>query len=163
MVRLQKLVLPGTLFALAALIIILWSCRYGVPDLDRKEEADLANLEHAVSINSLPSYRALNGINVSFIGEKKYPQPIAGRYAKSIIINNFRAAGEHAHKSAILITWENDSVEAIPAGATGLQLPPDKRAKDITIQGYSMHERRIFHDSARKGVLNWEILYEPVE
>jgi hypothetical protein len=116
-----------------------------------------------VLIDALPTYRTLNGINVSFKGKESFEQPIAGRAAKDIIIVSFKAMGENAGKSTINILWEDGTVERIPAGTMNRRLPSERVAKQITIQGYCVHERKIFRDSSRTGTLNWEIHYQAVE
>jgi hypothetical protein len=99
---------------------------------------------------------------VPFSGKVTLPQAIAGRFAKNLTIVNFSAAGDRAEKSAIKIVWENGEVERITPGTQNKQFAPERRAVEITIEGYSVHERRIFKDSARPGTLTWEIRYEPV-
>lgn len=163
-----KAFLLGALCTIGAIIIVLWVLGYEPPNrVDRTEvegkETTLAISEDTVSITSLPSYRTLSGINVIFRGKERYAQNIAGRYAQNITITSFRASGENAYKSAVIIIWEDGSIEVVPAGTANLRLSPEKKAKEIIIQGYSVHERKVFRDSARDGVLDWEIIYEPVE
>lgn len=161
--------LLGVLCTIAAVAMILWPLGYDAPSKQaddirgEEKQAALAISEDTVSITSLPSFRSLNGINVPFRGKKRFVQGIAGRYAQNITIAGFRASGENAYKSAIIITWEDGSIELVPAGTANVRFPPEKRAKEIIVQGYSVHERKVFRDSARDGVLNWEIIYEPVE
>jgi hypothetical protein len=116
-----------------------------------------------VIIEPLPTYRTLNGINVSFKGEADFQQVIAGRYAQDIRIISFRATGENAEKSSIIIEWEDGTTEIVHAGVSGQNLGAEKRAKQIIVKGYSMHERKVFRDSAKSGTLNWEIHYQPIE
>jgi hypothetical protein len=160
--------LMGALCIVATAIMVLWALDYKRPDpvdgitVEDKQGA-LAISSDTVLITALPSYRTLNGINVAFRGKKRYLQKFVGRYAQNITIVSFRATGEHAYKSTILITWEDDSTEIVSAGVTNIRFSAEKRAKEIVVQGYSVHERKVFRDSIRDGVLNWEILYEPVE
>lgn len=116
-----------------------------------------------VVIDRLPSYKTVNGINVAFNGKEKYPQLVLGTLAKNIVITSFRAEGENAHKSSITITWEDGTIDKISAGVTNRSFPPEKRAKEILVSGYSAHERQLFHDTSKPGILNWEIIYEPIE
>jgi hypothetical protein len=116
-----------------------------------------------VIIEPLPTYRTFNGINVSFKGKADFQQVIAGRYAQDIRIISFRATGENAEKSSISIVWEDGTTEIVPAGVSERNLGAKKRAKQIIIRGYSMHERKVFQDSAKSGTLNWEIHYQPIE
>lgn len=114
----------------------------------------------AVTITPL---RVVYGKDVPFEGKVELRQAIAGNFAKKIIVVNFQASGEHADKSKINIVWENGEVETIYPGTKDRVFPPEKRATQITVVGYSVHERRIFQDSNRKGNLSWEIHYEPME
>jgi hypothetical protein len=114
----------------------------------------------AVTITPL---RIIYGTEVPFEGKVELRQAIAGNFAKKLIVVNFQAAGEHADKSRINIVWENGEVETIYPGTKDRVFPPEKRATQITVIGYSVHERRIFKDSNRKGNLTWEIHYEPME
>lgn len=116
-----------------------------------------------VSIKALPPILTSRGIDVPFEGKKEITLPISGKLAQGLVIVNFQATGENANKSAIKIYWEDGAVEIIPPGTTNRVFQPDRRAKQIVIAAYSMYERRILHDLARKGTLNWEIRYEPVE
>ncbi|BBB91968.1 MAG TPA: hypothetical protein PKA28_06175 [Methylomusa anaerophila] len=125
--------------------------------------ADINIPPDAVTITPLPSLRILQGDKVSFEGKKELRQVIAGRLAQGLVVVNFQATGEHAEKSAIRIVWENGEVEMIYPGTIDRKLMPEKRAKEITILGYSMNERRVFQDLPRKGSLTWEIRYQPVE
>jgi hypothetical protein len=117
----------------------------------------------AVTITPLKPLQFMRGDDVPFEGKVELRQVIVGRFAKNLDIVNFQATGEHAEKSVLRIVWENGEVEKIYPGTKGRKLLPEKRAKEITIIGYSMYERRIFKDSSRKGSLTWEIRYEPVE
>jgi hypothetical protein len=114
----------------------------------------------AVTITPL---RVMRGTEVPFEGKVELRQAIAGNFAKKIIVDNFQATGEHADRSMLKIVWENGEVETIYPGTKDRVFPPEKRATQITISGYSVHERRIFKDSSRKGNLTWEIHYEPME
>lgn len=124
---------------------------------------NLLVMPDTVVIEALPTFRTLNGINVPFRGKTSFQQVIVGRYAKNIIIPHFKATGENAHKSVIEITWEDGTIDLIPAGTIERHFPQERRAKKIVIHGYSVHERRVFHDSTKPGVLDWEILYIPAE
>ncbi|MDD4601042.1 hypothetical protein SDC9_05904 [bioreactor metagenome] len=117
----------------------------------------------AVIIKHLPPLLIMRGTNVPFEGKVELPQAIAGRFAQDIVITNFQATGDNAEKSIIKIVWENGEVENVYPATKDKHFSADKRALEISIVGYSMHERRIFKDSSRKGTLTWEIRYEPVE
>ena len=117
----------------------------------------------SVTIRPLAPLRLVSGTNVPFEGRTELPQVIAGRYARGVDIIRFQATGENAHKSYVRVIWEDGTEERIPAGATDHRFAPDRRARQISIVGYSVHERRIFRDSGRKGSLTWEIRFEPVE
>lgn len=116
-----------------------------------------------VIIKVLPPLLSLGGFEVPFEGKKEIPQPITGALAREVVVVNFQATGENAHRSAIKIIWEDGTIETVPPGTVNKQFSPEKRAKLISIKGYSMHEQRIFRDLARKGKLSWEIRYVPVE
>ncbi len=116
-----------------------------------------------VTITPLPSLRIIHGIEVPFEGRVELRQTIAGRAARDVSVVSFQATGENAGKSEIRIVWENGEIETIHPGVQNTRFSPDKRAVEIIVIGYSMHERRIFKDSSRKGTLTWEIRYEPVE
>lgn len=128
-----------------------------------KKQTSLAISSDTVLISAIPAYKTLEGSNIAFRGKQRFQQNIAGCYAKRITIVSFRATGENSYKSAIIIRWEDGSLDLVPIGVTNMCFPPDKRAKEIVVQGYSVHERKVFRDSSRDGVLNWEILYEPIE
>lgn len=115
-----------------------------------------------VVITPLPPLLIIRGTDVAFEGKVELRQAIAGRFAKSIVITDFQATGEHSEKSVIKIVWENGEVEKVYPGTKDKRFLSDKKAVEISIAGYSMHERPIFKDSSRKGILNWEIRYEPV-
>ncbi|HMM22249.1 MAG TPA: hypothetical protein PKA10_16130 [Selenomonadales bacterium] len=117
----------------------------------------------AVTIKTLPPLYTLSGVEVPFEGRAELPLKITGRLAKELHIVGFQATGENAQKSAIRITWEDGGQELIPPGVTNLKLAPDRTAKQISVIGYSMHERRVFKDSSRTGTLSWEIQYSPVD
>lgn len=137
--------------------------RDGKAGVDNNGANGLSNTtpaEKHVVIQSLPPLYILSGDKVAFEGKTEIPQPINGTYAEKITIINFAATGENAHKSAIKIIWEDGTVQLIPAGNSNMTLTPSKRAKAIIIVGYSMHERKIFKDSARSGNLTWDIRYE---
>ncbi|VBB09194.1 Hypothetical protein LUCI_4480 [Lucifera butyrica] len=117
----------------------------------------------AVKITPLPTLRMIGGTDVAFKGKVTLRQAIAGRFAKNLVIVNFQAKGDHADKSMIRIVWENGEVETIAPGVTNRKFPLGKNAVEISVIGYSMQERPIFHDLPRPGSLTWEIRYEPVE
>lgn len=117
----------------------------------------------AVIIKPLPPLLILRGSDVAFEGKVEFRQAIAGRFVQNIVITNFEASGDNADKSMIKIVWENGQVEKIYPGTKDKRILSNQRAVEISILGYSMHERRIFKDSSRKGTLTWEIRYEPVE
>lgn len=117
----------------------------------------------AVTITPLPPLLVLRGDNVSFEGKAEFKQVLAGRFAKDISIVNFQATGEHAEKSSIKIVWDNGEIETVPPGTMDKKFSSERRAASISVIGYSMHERRLFKDSGRKGTLTWEIRYEPVQ
>lgn len=116
-----------------------------------------------ITITPLPSLRIIRGSEVPFEGNIELRQAIAGKFAQNVAIVNFQAAGENAEKSVIRIVWENGEIEKIYPGTQDKKFAPERRASAISILGYSMHERRIFGNSSRKGTLTWEIRYEPVE
>lgn len=118
---------------------------------------------NTVSITPLPSLRVLYGLEVPFEGKIELRQAIAGRAGRNLVVVNFQATGEHAEKSAIKVVWENGEVEMLSPGTQDKQFAPERRAVEIVVLGYSMRERRVFQDSARKGSLTWEIRYEPVD
>lgn len=116
-----------------------------------------------VIIKPLPPLLILRGTDVAFEGKVEFRQAIAGRFAQNIVVHNFKATGDNAEKSMIKIVWENGQVEKIYPGTQDKRILSNQRAVEISILGYSMHERRFFKDSNRKGTLTWEIRYEPVE
>jgi hypothetical protein len=116
-----------------------------------------------VIIKVLPPLLTLGGFEVPFEGKKEIPQTLASPLAKEVVVVNFQATGENAQKSVIKIVWEDGSIETVPPGTVNKRLSPEKRAKQISIVGYAMHERQIFRDSARKGTISWDIRYVPVE
>jgi hypothetical protein len=120
-------------------------------------------LADKVTITPLPSLRIIRGNQVPFEGKVELRQAFASRAGRDITIVNFQATGEHADKSAIKIVWENGEVEKIVPGTANKSFAPDRRAVEIVVMGYSMHERPIFRDASRKGTLNWEIRYEPID
>lgn len=128
-----------------------------------KEITDTPVPSDRVTITPLPSLRIIHGIEVPFEGRIELRQAIAGRAARDVSVVSFQATGENADKSEIRIVWENGETETIRPGAQNTSFSPDKRAVEIIVIGYSMHERKIFKDSRRKGTLTWEIRYEPVE
>lgn len=132
----------------------------GTPEKSITEAEDLSN---KVTITPLPSLRIIRGTEVPFKGKIELRQAIAGRAAKDISIVNFQATGEHADKSLIKIVWDNGEIEKISPGTNNKRFSSEKRAVEIVVIGYSMHERRVFKDSSRDGTLNWEIRYEPVD
>lgn len=117
----------------------------------------------AVTITPLPSLRIIRGESVPFEGKAEFKQAIAGIFAQDISIINFQATGENSEKSFIKIVWENGEVEKLYPGTTNKKFSPNRRASEISVIGYSVHERRIFKNSNRKGTLTWEIRYEPME
>lgn len=117
----------------------------------------------AVTITLLPSFRILSGNKIPFEGKVELRQVIDGHFAQNLVVVNFEAFGEHAEKSIIKIVWENGEIEKVYPGTKDRILLPGKRATEIIIAGYSMNERHIFRDSPRRGSLNWEIRYDPVE
>lgn len=130
---------------------------------DKDALSDTAIPSDAVLIMPLPSLQVIRGNGVPFEGKTEFRQAIAGRFAQNIVIVNFQATGEHAEKSAIKIVWENGEVEKVFPGTRNRKFSTDKRAVEISVLGYSMHERHIFKDSSSKGTLSWEIHCEPVE
>lgn len=130
------------------------------PETARINTEELAN---RVTITPLPTLRIIRGNQVPFEGKVELRQAFAGRAGRDITIVNFQAAGEHADKSLIKIVWENGEVEKLPPGTVNKTFSPDRRAVEISVIGYSMHERPIFRDSSRKGTLTWEIRYEPID
>jgi hypothetical protein len=114
-----------------------------------------------VVIQELPPLITLVGTEVPFEGKVELPQPLAGSLAAELTVVRFYASGENANKSVIKLVWEDGSIELIPAGTVNLKLAPDRRAKQISIVGYCMNERRVFKDQPRKGQLTWEIRYSP--
>ncbi|MDF2875107.1 MAG: hypothetical protein K0R22_1790 [Sporomusa sp.] len=133
---------------------------FTIPEKGFTDSADLAN---RVTITPMPSLRIIHGIEVPFTGKIELRQAIAGRAARDISVVNFEATGENAEKSVIKIVWENGEIEKVSPGTKNKIFSADKRAVEIIVTGYSMHERRIFRDNSRKGTLTWEIRYEPVE
>lgn len=115
-----------------------------------------------VLIKPLEPLRILAGTDVPFRGKKEFPQVIAGKYACYLIVDNFQATGENANKSVIKITWEDGTTDVVPAGTVDRHFNPEKRAAQIVISGYSMHERKVFPDTSQPGTLTWRVLYEPV-
>jgi hypothetical protein len=115
----------------------------------------------AIKIQPLPPLFILRE-NLTFEGEKEFPQKLVGNYAKNITITNFRVAGENAHKSFIKIVWLDNTSEIIAPEVSNLPLHNEKLVKQIIIYGYSKHERKIFRDSPRPGTINFEIRYESV-
>jgi len=125
--------------------------------------ADTAVRPDAVTITPLPTLRLIRGNEVPFEGKVELKQTIAGRFAQNVTIVSFQATGEQANKSILKIVWENGEEDKLAPGTLNRVFPPDKRAVDISINGYSVHERRLFKDSNRSGTLTWEIRYEPAE
>lgn len=154
-------------FALGALfMLVLMVAGYLVyTGTDRNLPGPSGTMEETgdkITITPLPTLRIIRGMEVPFTGKAELRQAIAGRAARNLAIVNFQATGEHAEKSFIKIVWENGEVDTVYPGQAK-QFAEDRRAVEIVIQGYSMHERRIFRDSSRQGTLTWEIRYEPVE
>lgn len=117
----------------------------------------------AVTITPLPTLRLIRGNEVPFEGKVELKQAIAGRFAQNVTVVSFQATGEHADKSVLKIIWENGEEDKLSPGTQNKTFSPDKRAVEISVSGYSVHERRLFKDSNRSGTLTWEIRYEPVE
>ncbi|TWH46879.1 hypothetical protein [Sporomusa sp. KB1] len=153
--------------ALAMLVIIIVGYmlftgtekRTAIPE---KNVVDTEDFSNKVTITPLPSLRIVRGTEVPFEGKIELQQAIAGQAAQDVAIVNFQATGEHADKSVIMIVWENGEVEKVYPGTKNKKFSPDRRAVKILVIGYSMHERNIFRDASRKGMLTWEIHYEPV-
>ena len=145
---------------LVALTIILAAC--GRPGGEAPQAAP-AIPPGAVIIKSLPPILTLHGDEVPFQGRTEIVQQLAAPAAAEIVVVAFRASGENAHKSAIRIEWVDGGVETFPPGSKNIVLSPQRRAKKISVLGYSFHERRVFKDAARKGTLSWEIRYAPAE
>lgn len=143
---------------LAALTIILAAC--GRPGGEAPQAAP-AIPPGAVTIKNLPPLLTLRGDEVPFEGRAEIVQQLAGPAVAEVVVVAFSASGENAHKSAIRIEWEDGGVETVPPGSKNLVLSPQRRAKKISVLGYSFHERRVFKDLARKGTLSWEIRYSP--
>ncbi|MEG6586616.1 hypothetical protein [Dendrosporobacter sp. 1207_IL3150] len=117
----------------------------------------------SVTITPLPTLRIIRGERVPFEGKVELKQAIAGLFAQDLVVVNFQVTGENSEKSFIKIVWENGEVEKLYPGTTNKIFSPSRRAVEITVVGYSIHERRLFKDSNRKGTLTWEIRYDPVE
>lgn len=118
--------------------------------------------KESVTIMPLPHHLALSGVNVEFKGKQDIPLKLEGAYGRSLRIVSFQATGENAHKSRMKIVWKDGATEVIAPGVVDVRFAEDRLVKSIIISGYSMRERKIFKDSSRPGVLNWEIRYEPV-
>ncbi|MBP2645087.1 MAG: hypothetical protein H6Q75_527 [Firmicutes bacterium] len=116
-----------------------------------------------VAIKELPTLHNLGGDKVAFSGKKKLPLNFVGCFAREIEIANFEAVGENAEKSYIQIKWEDGKIEKVPPGTKGLHFSPERRAKEIMVVGYCMHEKPIFRDVPREGTLSWQIRYVSVE
>lgn len=117
----------------------------------------------AVTITPLPTLRIIRGDKVAFEGQTELKQAIGGIFAQELTIVNFQATGENAEKSYIKIMWENGEIEKLYPGTANKKFAADRRASEITVVGYSVHERRIFKNSSRPGTLTWELRYDPVE
>jgi hypothetical protein len=157
-------------FALGALsmlvLIIAGYLIYTVADKnlpDSSGPTEGVGNSNTVTIMPLPSLRIIRGTEVPFEGKTELRQAIAGRAARNLVIVNFQATGEHADKSFIKIVWENGEMEKVYPGTPEKKFAEDRRAVEISVTGYSMHERQILRDSSRKGTLTWEIRYEPVD
>lgn len=127
------------------------------------QSAQASLVAEAVQIKVLPPLLRAAGEAVPFEGTVELPLKIAGDYAQELYIVSFAAQGENAHKSALKIVWADGSQEVIPAGARDIRFTPERRAKEISLVGYCMHERRIFKDLPRKGTMSWELRYAPVQ
>lgn len=153
---LTMLVLAG-----AAYLLLTGTGKHApVPENSLTDAEDIAK---NVTITPLPSLRIIRGTAVPFEGKIELRQAIAGRAARDITIVSFQAVGEHADKSVIKIVWENGEIEMVSPGTNNKRFSPERRAVEMVVMGYSMHERRVFKDSSRKGTLTWEIRYEPVD
>ncbi len=152
--------LPFAGVVLAALTLILAAC--GRPGGEALQ-APPAIPPGAVTIKNLQPLLTLRGDEVPFQGRTEMVQQLAGPTAAEVVVVTFNASGENAHKSSIRIEWADGGVETIPPGSKNLVLSPQRRAKKISVLGYSFHERRVFKDLARKGTLSWEIRYAPAE
>jgi hypothetical protein len=151
------------MFFLLSGLYLLFIAPKSTTTLPVKPETIQTTLPDAVTITPLPSLRIIRGESVPFEGKAEFKQAIAGNFAQDISIINFQATGENPEKSFIKIVWENGEVEKLYPGTTNKKFSANRRASEITVNGYSVHERRIFKNSNRKGTLTWEIRYEPVE
>lgn len=151
--------------AVVVFVLISGAYLFFVGSKDTSSPSTSEPIETAIPFDAvtITPLRVMKGTEVPFEGKAELRQTISGNFAKKIIIDNFQASGEHAEKSMLKIVWENGEVETIYPGTRDRAFPPEKRATQITIIGYSVHERRIFQDSNRKGSLTWEIHYEPME
>lgn len=146
--------LGGVMVALA----VVWA-GYVYLGGEPREATPQAPNPGAVTIRVLPSLYVLRAQDVPFQGRVEIPVDIGGKLAREIVVVAFQAGGENAHKSTVRVVWEDGSVETIPAGAKDIAFSPQRRAKKITIHGYSFHEQRVFKDMPKKGTLSWEIRY----
>ena len=164
MIQSWKSFIAGAL-AMLIVVVIAYMLFLGMEKratIPENSVADTEDFANKVTIIPLPSLRIIRGTEVAFEGKKELRQAIGGRAAQDISIVNFQATGEHADKSVITIVWENGEVEKVYPGTKNKKFSPEKRAVEILVIGYSMHERSIFRDASRKGTLTWEIRYEPV-
>ena len=154
-----------TLFVMGLLFLVLqgWPFiqAFTSNTIDNTQQIPKLVPQDAVRIQTLPPLLTLKD-SLSFNGKKSFPQKIIGRYAQNIQIIRFNAEGENSHKSTLKIVWEDGTTELFYPGTIMKQLPSGKRAREISISGYAVHERRIFPDSSRPGTLEWEIHYEAV-
>ncbi len=164
MVKTWKFFALGALSMLVLMIagyLIFTAIDKNLPDASGQTEG-MGN-SNTVTITPLPSLRIIRGTEVSFEGKTELRQAIAGRAARNLTVVSFQATGEHADKSFIKIVWENGETDKVYPDTPEKKFAEDRRAVEISITGYSMHERRILRDSSRPGTLTWEIRYEPVE
>ncbi len=152
----------------AAVMFILLAGLYGVAIVPKETAIRPGAVQpaippDAITITPLPTLRIIRGNDVAFEGQTELKQTIAGLFAQDVTVVSFQATGENAEKSYIKIVWENGEIEKLPPGTVNKKFLSDRRAAEITVVGYSVHERRLFKSSNRPGTLNWEIRYEPVE
>lgn len=157
----------GALFTLALVAGLFWLQQETAGPSARTPAAETpppqVTAQNIMTVTPLPTLRVLYGQSVPFEGSAAFPQTIAGRFAQNLRIVNFQATGEHAEKSLIKIVWENGQTDTVSPGTVNQTFPPGRRAVEITVTGYSIHERKIFKNSRRPGTLSWEIQYEAGE
>lgn len=154
-------------FTIGAMVVFVLMGVYlffiGVPDSLQSSPSPIVETPIPFDAVKITPLRVIRGTEVPFEGKVELKQVIAGKFAQKINVVNFQAKGEHAEKSKLIILWENGEMETIYPGTRDRVLPPERRAAQITVVGYSVRERHIFRDSNRKGYLTWEIHYEPTE